>query len=144
LLFTDSDFIVMAVGGPNDRHDFHVDPGAEFFYQLEGRMTLRTVQEGRFQDVSIAAGEVFLLPAHVPHSPRRPANTVGIVVERVRQPQERDGFQWYCARCAHLLHEEFVHISNIETQLPPIFARFHEHPERRYCRDCDDASAPLA
>jgi len=36
LVFTDSEFIIMVVGGPNARRDFHVDPGEEFFYQLEG------------------------------------------------------------------------------------------------------------
>ena len=45
-LYRDGDFIIMAVGGPNSRKDFHVDPGEEFFYQLEGDMLLRTVQQG--------------------------------------------------------------------------------------------------
>ena len=39
------DFIVMVVGGPNSRKDFHVDPGEEFFFQLEGDMLLRTVEK---------------------------------------------------------------------------------------------------
>src|ERR1035438_5566292 len=36
LLFQDSDLIVMAVGGPNSRKDFHHDPGEELFFQIEG------------------------------------------------------------------------------------------------------------
>ena len=36
LLFQDSAFIVMAVGGPNSRKDFHHDPSEELFFQLEG------------------------------------------------------------------------------------------------------------
>ena len=82
LVFTDSEFIIMVVGGPNARRDFHVDPGEEFFYQLEGGITLATVQDGKRVDVAIGEGEIFLLPPNMPHSPRRPANTVGLVIER--------------------------------------------------------------
>ncbi len=85
LVFTDSEFIIMVVGGPNARRDFHVDPGEEFFYQLEGGITLATVQEGKRVDIAIGEGEIFLLPPDMPHSPRRPANTVGLVIERTRR-----------------------------------------------------------
>ncbi len=95
-VFPDGDFIIMVVGGPNARSDFHVDPGEEFFYQLEGNMVLKTVQEGRIVDVPIREGEIFLLPANLPHSPQRQANTVGVVIERRRRPGEKDGLQWYC------------------------------------------------
>ena len=47
LLFEDAEFIVMAVGGPNARKDFHHDPGEELFYQLEGDILLKTVQDGK-------------------------------------------------------------------------------------------------
>jgi 3-hydroxyanthranilate 3,4-dioxygenase len=144
LLFRDSEFIIMVIGGPNDRRDFHVDPGDEFFYQLEGDITLRTVQHGKLVDVPIRAGEVLLLPANTPHSPRRPANTIGLVVERVRGAHERDGFQWYCARCQHKLHEEFAVITDIETQMPPIFRRFFDDPQARHCRHCGVDETPLA
>jgi 3-hydroxyanthranilate 3,4-dioxygenase len=136
LLFEDSAFIVMAVGGPNSRKDFHHDPDAEFFYQLEGDITLKTVQDGRFVDVPIRAGEIYLLPPHMPHSPRRPAGTVGLVVERRRAPEELDGFSWYCEHCAHQLYFEQVPVRDIETQLPEIFARFYSSLERRTCTVC--------
>ncbi len=68
-VFEQGEFIIMVVGGPNARHDYHDDPGEEFFYQLEGDMLLRTIQHGRRVDVPIRAGDVLLLPAHVPHSP---------------------------------------------------------------------------
>lgn len=140
-LFGDRDFIVMVVGGPNARQDYHVDPGEEFFYQLEGDMVLRTMQDGgaagrRPVDVPIRQGEVLLLPARVPHSPQRRANTVGLVIERRRLPGERDGFQWYCESCNHLLYEEFCELTDIETQFPPIFERFFASPERRTCSRC--------
>src|SRR6202011_29228 len=106
LLFQDSNFIVMAVGGPNSRKDFHHDPSAEFFFQIEGDMVLKTVQDGRLTDVPIREGEMYLLPAEVPHSPQRPAGSVGLVVERRRAPPELDGFSSYCENCVNPLFME--------------------------------------
>jgi len=136
LLFEDGEFIIMAVGGPNQRKDFHHDPGAEFFFQIEGDMLLRTLVEGRRQDVPIRAGEVYLLPAQVPHSPQRPAGSVGIVIERRRAPDERDGFSWYCENCGLCLYLERVAVRDIETELPAIFSRFYSSLEHRTCRVC--------
>jgi 3-hydroxyanthranilate 3,4-dioxygenase len=135
-VFRDSEFIIMVVGGPNSRKDYHVDPGEEFFYQLEGDMLLKTVQDGKHVDVPIREGEILLLPPNVPHSPRRFANTVGLVIERQRRPSELDGFQWYCENCGRLLYEEFEHISDIEKQLPPIFDRFFSNTAHRTCESC--------
>ena len=136
LLFEDAEFIVMAVGGPNARKDFHLDPGAELFYQLEGDIVLKTVQNERPVDIPIRQGEMLLLPAEMPHSPRRPAGTVGIVVERRRAPNELDGFAWYCEKCGHRLHTERVPVANIETELPGIFARFYGNTQLRTCTVC--------
>jgi len=136
LLFEDAEFIIMAVGGPNSRKDFHHDPGEEFFYQVEGDMVLRTVQHDRLIDVPIGAGEVLLLPPEVPHSPQRPAGSVGIVVERRRGPDELDGFSWYCERCGHRLYLERIAVRDIVTDLPPVFARFFANLAHRTCRVC--------
>jgi 3-hydroxyanthranilate 3,4-dioxygenase len=139
LLFEDAGLIVMAVGGPNSRKDFHHDPGEELFYQLEGEMVLKTVQDGRIVDVPIRAGEMFLLPPEMPHSPRRPAGSVGVVVERRRGPEELDGFSWYCENCGHQLYFERVPVRNIETELPGIFERFYANEARRTCSVCGTA-----
>jgi 3-hydroxyanthranilate 3,4-dioxygenase len=136
LLFQDSEFIVMAVGGPNSRKDYHHDPSEEFFYQLEGDMVLKTVQDGRLTDIMIRAGDVFLLPPEVPHSPQRPAGSVGVVVERRRGADELDGFSWYCEKCGHRLYLERVAVRNIETQLPEIFSRFYANAAHRTCSVC--------
>ncbi len=136
LLFQDGNLIIMAVGGPNSRKDFHHDPGEEIFYQVEGDILLRTVQEGRMVDIPIRAGELFLLPAEVPHSPRRPPGTIGVVVERRRGPTELDGFSWYCEQCGQRLHFERVAVGNIETELPKIFARFYDSAALRTCSVC--------
>jgi 3-hydroxyanthranilate 3,4-dioxygenase len=135
-VFEDGEFIVMVVGGPNSRKDYHDDPGEEFFYQLEGDMLLRTVQDGRRVDIPIREGEVLLLPAHVPHSPQRYADTVGLVVERARRPGEADGFLWFCERCDHRLYAEYLPITDIVTQLPPVFERYWANPEHTTCRNC--------
>lgn len=135
-VFRDGDFIIMVVGGPNARKDYHVDPGEEFFYQLEGDMVLKTIQDERAVDVPIRAGEVLLIPPKLPHSPQRPANTVGLVIERVRRAGELDGFQWYCERCGSRLYEEFFQLTDIEKQFPPVFERFYSSLERRTCGRC--------
>ena len=135
-VFADGDFVIMVVGGPNARKDYHVDPGQEFFYQLEGDMVLRTMQDGRAVDLPIREGEVLLIPPLLPHSPQRGANTVGLVVERARRPGELDGFQWYCERCGERLYEEFFTLTDIEQQFPPVFERFFADPKKRTCRHC--------
>jgi 3-hydroxyanthranilate 3,4-dioxygenase len=135
-VFRDGDFIIMVVGGPNARKDYHVDPGQEFFYQLEGDMVLKTMQDGRQVDVPIRAGEVLLIPPGLPHSPQRPANTVGLVIERTRRAGELDGFQWYCERCGHRLYEEFFPLTDIEKQFPPVFDRFFANLQKRTCARC--------
>ena len=135
-LFLSPDFIIQVVGGPNSRTDYHHDEGAELFYQLEGEMLLKTIQNGRRVDIPIRAGEIYLLPPRVPHSPQRYANTVGLVVERVRRADELDGFMWFCPKCNNKLHEEFLHVADIVKDLPPVFARFYGSLEARTCKRC--------
>lgn len=135
-VFVENDFIVMVVGGPNARDDFHVDEGPEFFYQLEGEMLLKTVQDGGRVDISIRAGDVLLLPPRVPHSPQRFADSVGLVVERKRLQHEQDGFIWYCDTCNNKLYEEYLYVDDIVGQLPPVFDRFYESRQHRTCGDC--------
>ena len=130
------DFIVMVVGGPNARKDYHVDAGEELFWQIEGTMTVKIIEDGKSVDINIGPGEMFLLPPHVPHSPRRPAGTVGLVLERYRTTEEPDGFQWYCENCGHKLHEEFALITDIVAQLPPIMNKFWASEALRTCQNC--------
>ncbi len=132
----DGDFIVMIVGGPNARTDFHVDEGPEFFHQLEGEMVLRVQDDGAARDISIKVGEVFYLPARVPHSPQRSAGGIGLVIERKRLPHEKDGLQWYCERCNHKLFEEFFTLENIETDFAAVFDRFYRSIDHRTCSQC--------
>ncbi|BCT93974.1 3-hydroxyanthranilate 3,4-dioxygenase [Lysobacter helvus] len=135
------DFIVMVVGGPNQRTDYHWDEGAEWFYQLEGEMVLR-IQEhgddgvGRVRDIPIRAGQTFLLPPRVPHSPQRMPDSVGLVIERRRLPHELDGLMWFCEQCNGKLFEEFFKLHDIEQDFPPVFDRFYSSLEHRTCKQC--------
>ena len=140
-VYKDSEFIVMVVGGPNSRKDYHWDEGEEFFHQLEGDMLLKTVQDGKVVDIPIREGEIFLLPPRVPHSPQRFADTVGLVIERQRRPGELDGFLWYCDHCHEKLYEEFLQLEDIVAQLPPVFERFWSSDGHRTCPRCGHVMA---
>jgi len=94
------------------------------------------MQDGRAVELPIRAGEVLLLPPKVPHSPQRPADTVGLVIERARRAGELDGFQWYCERCGQLLYEEYFELTDIEKQFPPVFERFFASTAQRTCARC--------
>lgn len=135
-LFAGEEFIVMVVGGPNARDDYHYDVGPELFYQLEGEIVLKTMQDGEPRDIPIRAGDVFLLPPGIPHSPQRFEGSVGLVVERQRAPHEQDGFMWFCASCNHKLYEEYLHVANIVEDLPPVFERFYSDEAARTCDRC--------
>lgn len=139
-ILPEGDFIVMAIGGPNLRTDYHDDPGEEIFFQVEGDMILRIIEDGRPRDMPIREGEIFLLPAHVRHSPQRPAGSVGIVVERIRRPGERDAFEWYCASCDMLVHRREVELKSIYKDLPPIFDEYYGAEKLRLCGACGHAN----
>lgn len=132
----DGDFIIMIVGGPNSRTDYHVDEGPELFYQLEGEMVLKVQDQGQARDIPIRAGEMFYLPPLVPHSPRRMAGSIGLVVERKRLAHELDGMMWYCPDCNHKLFEASFALQNIEVDLPPLFSRFYGSLQARTCSRC--------
>ena len=135
-VFEENDFIVMIVGGPNSRTDYHLDEGPELFYQIEGDMLLGVIDDGERRDIGIREGEMLLLPPPVPHSPQRFADTVGLVVERKRLEHELDGFMWFCEQCNNKLYEEYLYIDDIVEQLPPIFERFYAHEDNRRCNEC--------
>jgi len=136
VVYEEGDFMIMVVGGPNSRKDYHVDPVEEFFYQLEGNMLLKIMDEGQPVDVPIKEGEIFLLPKNVPHSPQRYENTVGLVVEYQREEGALDAFQWYCDECNEMLHEVTLDLENIVTQLPPLFDAYWDNMDARTCESC--------
>ncbi len=135
-LYADAgDYIVMIVGGPNARKDYHYNETEELFYQLEGDILVKVQEDGQSVDIPIRAGEMFLLPAKVPHSPIRSAGSVGLVVERKR-PEMNDGLLWFCDNCNHKLHETYFQLSNIEKDFLPRFKEFYNSEELRTCSTC--------
>ncbi len=136
------DFIVMIVGGPNSRKDFHFNEGEELFYQLEGDINVRIQEDGKIVDIPIKQGDIFLLPGRTPHSPQRGPNTVGLVVEVKRKSEELDGFMWFCENCHEKLYEEFHNVSDIVAQLPPLMARFYSDEAKRTCKKCGAVMQP--
>ena len=132
----DGDFIVMVVGGPNQRTDYHYDEGPEFFYQIEGEMVLKVQDRGSSRDIPIRAGEVFYLPPRVPHSPQRGPNSIGLVVERKRLPHEQDGLMWFCERCNNRLYTEMFTLQDVEQDFLAVFERFYRSRDLRTCNSC--------
>ncbi len=135
VVWKDTEFIVMTVGGPNARTDFHVNQSEEFFYQLEGQMVLKIMDNGKIYDLPMKTGDIFLLPPNTPHSPQREAGSIGLVIERRRRDGEMDGLQWYCEKCHSKLYEEFFKLTNIETQFPEVFERYYNSPHVN-CKKC--------
>ncbi len=132
-----SDFIVMVVGGPNARKDYHFNETEELFYQLEGNITIKTQQNGKMVPVHMGPGDMFLLPANTPHSPGRTEGSIGIVVERVRKGQSmKDGLMWFCENCNHKLYEVYFESDNIETDFQTHFRIFYTSEELRTCSAC--------
>ncbi|CAL8299335.1 unnamed protein product [Merluccius merluccius] len=115
---------IMFIGGPNTRKDYHIEEGEEIFYQLKGDMCLKVVENGKRKDVHIKEGQMFLLPARIPHSPQREANTVGLVVERRRLLTETDCLRYYVDDSIDILFEKWFYCENLGTQLVPVIKEF--------------------
>ncbi len=131
------DFIVMVVGGPNARKDYHYNESEELFYQLEGDVTVKVQQDGKAVDVVIKEGDIFLLPAMIPHSPIRGENTVGLVIERVRKGTNLvDGLYWFCDNCNHELHHYRFPLQDIEKDFISRFRDFYASIDLRTCDAC--------
>ena len=129
------DYIVMIVGGPNDRKDYHYNESEELFYQLEGDIEVGIQEDGKAVTIPIREGEMFLLPSKVPHSPRRPEGSVGLVIEVKRDKEMTDGLIWYC-EINTKLHEYYFPLSDIEKDFIPRFKEFYASEELRTCKNC--------
>ncbi|NXT18223.1 3HAO dioxygenase, partial [Syrrhaptes paradoxus] len=95
---------VMFVGGPNERKDYHIEEGEEM--------------------LSYFFEQMFLLPARIPHSPQRYADTVGLVIERKRLKTEMDALRYYVGESTNVLFEKWFHCEDLGTQLKPIIQEF--------------------
>ncbi len=136
-LYTDAgDYIVMIVAGPNARKDYHFNETEELYYQLEGSITVKIQEDGKAVSLPLNAGDMFLLPARVPHSPIRTPNSIGLVIECKRKAEEDDRLMWFCDGCNNKLHEYKFHLNDIEKDFIPRFRDFYGSVDLRTCKKC--------
>ena len=135
-VWDNGEYIVMVVGGPNSRKDYHYNETPEFFYQVEGDMVLKIIDQGKQVDIAINQGDIYLLPAKVPHSPQRKENTVGLVIEYPRSKGMMDALEWYCEQCNSQLYREEFALDNIETDMPKIFDAYYSDDKKCTCPNC--------
>jgi 3-hydroxyanthranilate 3,4-dioxygenase len=136
VVYKDTEFTVMVVGGPNSRKDYHYNESEEFFYQLEGDIIVQIQENGKAVEVLIKEGDIFLLPPKVPHNPRRFENTIGLVIERRRHEDEKDGLLWFCESCNEKLHEVYFQLTDIQSQFQTEFKKFYNDEHLRTCKSC--------
>jgi len=89
-----------------------------------------------FQDITIGEGEMFLLPGNTPHAPIRYADTLGIVIERIRHEEFEDRLRWYCDKCKELVYEEGFRCVDIVDQLKHIMETYAMREDLRTCKSC--------
>lgn len=131
------DYVIMIVGGPNARKDYHYNETEEWFFQVEGSVMIGVQEDGKAIDIEVKEGEMFLLPPRTPHQPRRGEGTVGIVIEVKRAERElKDGLLWFCEKCNHPLHETYFVLENIEKDFLPRFRELYGSEEMRTCKSC--------
>ena len=131
------DYIVMIVGGPNARKDYHYNETEELFYQLEGEITVRIQEDGKAVDIPLKAGDMYLNPAGVPHSPIRSEGSIGLVIELKREgTAHTDGLMWFCDNCNNKLHDTYFDLTNIEKDFLPRFRDFYGSEDLRTCKQC--------
>jgi 3-hydroxyanthranilate 3,4-dioxygenase len=131
------DFIVMVVGGPNARKDYHINQGEELFYQLEGTVTVGLqAEDGSFSEVKLGPGDMMLMPPNKPHRPIRPAGTIGLVLEKYRDNNEEDGFVWFCENCQAELYRTYIPVGDIVKDLPLVMNAFFGDTKLCTCKHC--------
>ena len=136
VIWQDSDFIAFVTRGPNRRKDYHVNPGDEIFYQLEGELNLHYLKDNKHELAVLKPGEIFLLPKNLPHSPRRADGSWTFVVERKRGPQEIDRFIWPCENCGNKLYETEVRFNDPGDAVNTATHSLRSDPELATCKEC--------
>mmetsp|Transcript_7027 Transcript_7027/g.26315 ORF Transcript_7027/g.26315 Transcript_7027/m.26315 type:complete len:178 (-) Transcript_7027:2021-2554(-) len=135
----DTGMLVMVIGGPNQRDDFHVNATPEFFYQYKGDMVLKIVNEKQqFQDIEIKEGSMFVLPGNTPHSPQRFKDTIGCVLEIKRPQNVKDELIFYCEKCgpkSEVYHDAFV-CENLAEQIAVVIDKYASDEKLRTCKQC--------
>lgn len=138
VIWKDSKMMVMIIGGPNKRNDFHITPSEEFFHQLQGDMLLQLIDPdtGERLDMPLKEGDVFMIPPYVPHRPVRKANTVGLVVEYWRPEGKNDRFVWFCDDCGEEVHSVDFFLTQLDEDIKPRFEEYYASEQLRTCGSC--------
>ncbi len=132
-----NDYIVMVVGGPNARKDYHYNETEELFYQLEGNIEIHIQENGEKKTLELGPGDMYLHPGKVPHSPVRKEGSIGLVIERKRLGEEgKDGLLWFCDNCNNKLYEVYFPLHDIEKDFLKHFKHFYESKKLRTCDSC--------
>lgn len=138
--YKESENVIVFVSlGPNTRNDYHVNVTEELFYQLKGDIAvrIRPLDGSEPHDVVIREGEMYLLPANVPHRPQRPDGTIGLIVEFPRPEGALDHLRWYCNADKHLVHEAGFRLQHIDADLHRIMDEFWNGlAGNRTCKQC--------
>jgi len=135
-LYDGRDFFVMVIAGPNARNDFHIVDSEEYFFQLKGDVKVRLIEGGKIVEHVIHEGETFFIPPNVPHSPQRPPNTVGVVVERRRPPGEKEHVVFYCEGCERVVEDIHFDCADIVQHFAQAMKDFWADEKRRTCKHC--------
>jgi 3-hydroxyanthranilate 3,4-dioxygenase len=131
------DYIVMIVGGPNSRKDYHFNETEELFYQLEGTIKIAIQDEGQRKILELGPGDMYLHQAKIPHSPIRSEGSIGLVIERKRAGKGfTDGLIWHCETCNHKLYEVYFELHDIEKDFLPHYEHFYNSASLRTCKNC--------
>lgn len=141
-LYDGEDFFVMIIGGPNARNDFHMTNSEEYFYQLKGDIVVRVIEDGKIRDVVVREGETVFIPGNVPHSPTRPPDTLGMVVERRRPEGETEHMQFYCEECHELVHDLEFDCADIVDHFSRAMKEFWNDAELSTCKNCGTRITP--
>jgi 3-hydroxyanthranilate 3,4-dioxygenase len=135
-LYDGEGLFVMVIGGPNARNDFHMTNSEEYFFQLKGDIVVRIIEDGKIKDVPVREGETFFIPGGVPHSPTRPPNTIGVVVELRRPPGETEHLQFYCESCGKLVYDKEFDCADIVEHFSRAMEEFWADPKLSTCQAC--------
>jgi 3-hydroxyanthranilate 3,4-dioxygenase len=136
VIWQDSDFIAFVTRGPNRRKDYHINPGDEIFYQLEGELNLHYLKDDKDNLVVLKSGDIFLLPKNMPHSPRRADGSWTLVVEKTRGKEEIDRFIWPCEKCGHQLYETVVRFNDPGDAVKKATDSLKADPALATCKNC--------
>jgi 3-hydroxyanthranilate 3,4-dioxygenase len=138
VLWQTPESLAFVANGRAYRSEFHINPSAETMLQLRGETRMHILAPDGAEAVHVLkAGEYMYCPPGVPHSPRFPPGAFVLVTERMRQPGERDRFQWFCDRCRAIVHEVIFEVRDYrENPVSAAYREYYGSVAHRTCRAC--------